>query len=123
MLQHKIEAHGVTLSQYFILRELWEADGLTLRELAARVRIADPSIATSIDALESAGLVKRVRSEDDRRRVHVHLTSQGAALRAVLLQYAVEVNAAALQGITLPEIDQAQGVLKKVKDNLNGGPG
>jgi DNA-binding MarR family transcriptional regulator len=119
MLQSKIEPHGITLSQYFILRELWEFDGLTLRELAVRVRIADPSIATNIDGLEESALVKRERSDDDRRRVHVYLTATGRSLRSSLLQYAVEINADALKGISLAEIDQVQSLLKRVKDNLN----
>ncbi len=118
MMSHKIEGHGVTLSQYFILRELWEEDGLTQQELATRVRIAGPSIGTSIDALEDDGLVKRVRSNDDRRRVHTRLTAKGRALRAVMLTYAVEVNEAALRGITAAEIDQAKDVLARVKANL-----
>lgn len=120
LMTHKIEAHGISLSQYFILRELWEDDGLSLQELAERIRIASPSIATCIDDLETAGLVKRVRSHSDRRRVHTNLTAKGRALRGVMLRYAIEVNEAALSGITGPEIDQAKDVLKRVKDNLSG---
>jgi MarR family transcriptional regulator, organic hydroperoxide resistance regulator len=118
MMSHKIEQHGITLSQYFILRELWEDDGLTVQDLAVRVRIAGPSIGTSLDALVEDGLVKRVRSNDDRRRVHTYLTARGRALRAVMLKYAVEVNEAALRGITATEIDQVKDVLARVKENL-----
>jgi hypothetical protein len=38
----------------------------------------------------------------------------------VMLRYAIEVNEAALNGITAAEIDQAKDVLKRVKDNLTG---
>ena len=118
LMSHKIEQHGITLSQYFILRELWEEDGLTVQDLAGRVRIAGPSIGASIDALEEDGLAKRVRSTDDRRRVHTQLTAKGRALRTVMLKYAVEVNETALKGVTAAEIDQVKDVLARVKENL-----
>jgi DNA-binding MarR family transcriptional regulator len=118
LMTRKIEEHGLTLSQYFILRELWEDDGLSLQDLATRVRIAGPSIVTSIDDLESGALVKRIRSDDDRRRVNIFLTAKGRALRPVMLRYAVEVNEAALHGISTSEIDQVKSILQRVKENL-----
>jgi MarR family transcriptional regulator, organic hydroperoxide resistance regulator len=119
LMTRKIEEHGISLSQYFILRELWEDDGLSLQELAERTRIASPSIATCIDDLEAAGLVKRVRNTGDRRRVCTNLTAKGRALRGVMLRYAIEVNEAALSGMTASEIDLAKDLLQRVKANLS----
>jgi MarR family transcriptional regulator, organic hydroperoxide resistance regulator len=114
----KIEQHGITLTQYFILRELWEEDGLTPQELAERLRIAGPSIGTSIDAMEDDGLAERVRSRDDKRRVHTHLTAKGRALRTVMLNYAIDVNKIALRGSSAAEIEITKKILQRAKDNL-----
>jgi DNA-binding MarR family transcriptional regulator len=119
IFQDKLGTHGITLSQNFILRELWEEDELTMGELAARVRIVEPSVATSIDALERQGIVTRVRSSEDRRRVHVRLTPAGGALRLTLLRYAAEMNEIALRGVGLAEVEIAKTVLQQVKDNLS----
>jgi DNA-binding MarR family transcriptional regulator len=119
IFQDKLGTHGITLSQNFILRELWEEDELTMGELAARVRIVEPSVATSIDALERQGIVTRVRSSEDRRRVHVRLTPAGGALRLTLLRYAAEMNEIALRGVGLAEVEIAKTVLEQVKDNLS----
>ena len=119
IFQDKLGAHGITLSQNFILRELWEEDELTMGELAARVHIVEPSVATSIDALERQGIVTRVRSSEDRRRVHVRLTPAGQDLRLTLLRYAAEMNEVALRGVGLAEVEIAKTVLQQVKDNLS----
>jgi DNA-binding MarR family transcriptional regulator len=121
-MTQKIEQHDITLTQYFILRELWEDDGLAVQDLAARVRVAGPSVGTSVDDLEERAFVKRTRSEEDRRRVHVHLTTKGRALREKMLQYAVEVNETALKGISSADIDRTKDVLQRVKENLLAPP-
>jgi DNA-binding MarR family transcriptional regulator len=120
LLQDKIESHGITLGQNFILRELWEDDGLTMRELATRLRILDPTVATTVDSLEARGLVVRERSEEDRRRVHARLTEKGKALRTTLLRYAAEVNRTALEGIPAEDVAHVKATLLKVKQNLAG---
>ena len=118
IFQERLSTHGITLTHNFILRELWAEDELTMGELAARVSIVEPSVATSIDALERKGLVTRVRSSEDRRRIHVRLTPAGQELRRTLLDYAAEMNEIALRGVKLDDVDIAKSVLRQVKDNL-----
>jgi DNA-binding MarR family transcriptional regulator len=118
MLQERVTRHGVTLSQNFILRELWETDGLTIRELGVRLRVVDPRMTTTIDALERKGLVKRVGSTSDRRRVHVFLTPKGRALHDDCERYSIEVNASALNGVSPAALREFRAVLGRVKTNL-----
>ena len=54
--------------------------GLSLRELAAEERISAPALSGHVDRLEKAGLIDRVRDEDDRRRVGLTLTEEGERL-------------------------------------------
>jgi DNA-binding MarR family transcriptional regulator len=118
LLQEKIEPHGITLSQNFVLRELWENDGLTMSELAARLDVVDPSVANTVDGLVERGLVMRVRNGEDRRRVHARLTEKGKKLRVRLLRYAAEANEAALAGLSGEEIAAARTALRRAKENL-----
>ena len=92
--------HGITLPQYFALRELWQRDGCTQRELANAVGILEPTMVATIDALEAAGLVARSRSTSDRRKTHVLLTERGHALRADALGLAARVLEIALEGVS-----------------------
>lgn len=114
-----LEKHGVTIGQYFLLRELWENDGATPSELSTRIGILDPSTNSALDALERQGLLRRVRSESDRRKVHVNLTPRGRELRATLLRYAEKVTGRALGGVSHEEVDLVRDVLRRVKANFS----
>src|SRR3954462_12071482 len=72
-------AHGLTASQYNILRILrGEGKPLPSLEIAGRMVTRVPAITGLIDRLEAKGLVPRERSADDRRVVFVAI--QPAAL-------------------------------------------
>jgi DNA-binding MarR family transcriptional regulator len=71
---------GLTLSQYGLLEGLLSRPGARVQELAGSAGIT-PSTATRIlDALERRGVVRRVRSIEDRRVVAVSLTDVGREL-------------------------------------------
>ena len=81
-LQHRLaqlfREHGLTPSQYNILRILrGEGKPLPCLEIAHRTITVVPGITGLIDRLEEAGMVKRQRSEEDRRVVNVSITAAG----------------------------------------------
>lgn len=71
---------GLTEQQWRVLRVLWETDHTTIMELSEATLLPAPSLIGIVDRLERNELVNRQRSEVDRRKVNVVLTSQGAAL-------------------------------------------
>ncbi len=73
---------GLTYPQYLALLALWERDGLQVSELGARLFLDSGTLTPLLKRLEAAGLVQRQRSSDDERRVHIHLTASGRALKA-----------------------------------------
>src|SRR5262245_43915778 len=73
-LQARIEPHGVTLGMWYFLRALWEEDGLTQSELSRRIGTMEPTTLTAIQTMQRNGLVKRVRSKEDRRKLQIYLT-------------------------------------------------
>lgn len=113
-----LEPHAVSLPQYFVLRELWNRDALTQRELADRVGVLEPTMVSTIDGLARAQLVVRDRSTIDRRKTHVRLTERGVALRTTLLGYAADVLEEALGGLSDAEVSTLRALLQRVKANL-----
>lgn len=79
-LRQETEQIGVTSRQVTLLWLIRSNPGLSLRELAAEERISAPALSGYVDRLEKAGLIERVRDEDDRRRVGLTLTEEGARL-------------------------------------------
>jgi DNA-binding MarR family transcriptional regulator len=79
-LRRETEALGVTSHQATLLWLVRSRPGLSLRELAGEEGISAPSLSGHVDRLEAAGLLRRVRSTGDRRRVGLELTPEGRAI-------------------------------------------
>jgi DNA-binding MarR family transcriptional regulator len=79
-LRKETEQIGVTARQATLLWLVKQRPGLSLAELAAEEGISPPALSGHIDRLERIGLIERVRSSDDRRRVGLRLTDEGARL-------------------------------------------
>ena len=69
---------GIPLRWYDALVHLEETpDGLRMNELAERILYSKSGFTRVVDRMEEAGLVRRVRPENDRRSILVVLTDQG----------------------------------------------
>jgi DNA-binding MarR family transcriptional regulator len=79
-LRKETEQLGVTARQATLLWLVKRSPGLSLAELAAEEGISPPALSGHVDRLETAGLLERVRSTEDRRRVGLRLTDAGARL-------------------------------------------
>jgi DNA-binding MarR family transcriptional regulator len=73
---------GITYPQYLVLLALWERDGVAVGALAERLRLDYGTLSPLLKRLQTAGLIRRERREDDERSVTVSLTETGRALRA-----------------------------------------
>jgi DNA-binding MarR family transcriptional regulator len=74
---------GIPLRWYDCLVHLEETpDGLRMNELAERILYSKSGFTRVVDRMEEAGLVCRVRPDNDRRSILVVLTDQGRAMIA-----------------------------------------
>ena len=81
-----VEAHGITLQQYNVLRILRGAGegGLPTLDVASRMIEHSPGVTRLLDRLERRRLVRRVRCPEDRRQVLCHATEPARRLLAGL---------------------------------------
>lgn len=79
-LRKETEQLGITARQATLLWLVKRSPGLSLAELAAEEGISPPALSGHVDRLERAGLIERVRSIEDRRRVGLRLTDDGLRL-------------------------------------------
>lgn len=119
-LERRIARYGVTRGQWYFLRVLWEQDGISQRELSARVGVMEPTIVITLRGMERAGLIRRVRSSSDRRRAEVWLTAKAKRLREKLLQLARTITEEARTGISLAEYEHFRSVITRMTTNLDG---
>ena len=72
---------GLTYPQYLVMLVLWETEGLTVNQIGERLALDSGTLTPLLKRLESAGLLQRLRDTSDERRVLLHLTPDGRALR------------------------------------------
>lgn len=112
-----VEAAGISLAQYNVLRILRGAGPDGLPTLAIRERMVEEAagITRLIDKLEAAGYVSRERSTPDRRLVLCRITDSGLALLSELDADVKEADKAVLQVLDDDELDQLIDLLDKVR--------
>jgi DNA-binding MarR family transcriptional regulator len=116
---------GLSHAQYQVLFALLRAGEVPAGELAAMADVSPASMTQMLDRLADAGLVERVRSEQDRRCVAARLTDAGLAVceerRAAFEPLWREM----LTGFTTSELRNAAAVLDRITeffDRLQDGP-
>ena len=83
-LRREIHSLGVTAGQVSLLAVIRSQPGIGVKELAQREGSSAPTVSAHLDRLEQAGMVARTRGDDDRRRVGLTVTAEGArVLRTV----------------------------------------
>ncbi|WP_038177295.1 MULTISPECIES: MarR family winged helix-turn-helix transcriptional regulator [Vibrio] len=71
---------GLTGPQLILMRSIRELGEVTIRQLSDHTNMSQATATTILDRLERNGLVQRVRSNKDKRKVHAHLTEKGNVL-------------------------------------------
>jgi len=74
---------GLTYPQYLVMLVLWESKGkpLSIGEVGDLLMLDTGTLTPLLKRLEQNGLLLRVRSKEDERRVELVLTEEGQALR------------------------------------------
>jgi len=75
-----LTSSGLTHAGYVLLMTLWITGSRETRELAVAQRVTKGAIVGAVHTLSAAGLVRRVRSDEDRRLVNVVLTDKGRSV-------------------------------------------
>jgi DNA-binding MarR family transcriptional regulator len=119
LLERRIAPYGVTRGQWYFLRVLWTADGLSQRELSAQVGMMEPTTVIALRSMERSGLIRRVRGADDRRKVRVFLSAKAKRLRNELLTVARTITAEAEQGIAPRDLAAFRRIIARMTANLD----
>lgn len=79
-----LEPIGLTFPQYLVLLELFAASPRSVGEIGGKLGMDAGTITPLLKRLAASGKVTRLRDTADERRVLIHLTPDGAALRAAV---------------------------------------
>jgi DNA-binding MarR family transcriptional regulator len=102
---------GLTIIEWYIMRALFERNGLHASELARAVGRAATSFTPNLDKLQQKGLIERRPDQADRRAVHIYLTEEAEAYRAAVTETAAKLDEAIRDLFTEREFEQFQHVI------------
>lgn len=117
-LEPRLAAHGITFAEMRITGLLLgDDDGVTQKELAARLGVRPATLSVALTNLESKGVIERVGDPEDARVRRVRVVAQPSKLGAVrALLHELEVRA--VEGISERDLKTARRVLARVVENL-----
>lgn len=70
---------GLTLAQLLVLQALADAGQLAVKDISIRLGVSQATMTSVIDRMVSKGLVRRDKSDIDRRQTMISLTEAGQA--------------------------------------------
>lgn len=117
-LESRLLSHGVSFGFWAYLRELWNEDGLSQRDLSDRLGLSGPTTHSVIKRMEKAGLVEMRPIREDKPRRLVYLSRRGRELRGTLEPLAEEVNALAVKNIGKKRLQELRLDLLQIHENL-----
>ncbi len=117
--QRDLQPYSVHSGQHFLLELLWETPaGLTIGEIATRLRVEDPAISRTVQRMARQGLVKKHPHPTDARQVIVKLTKEGWELQSVIPQLLEKGEERILANISDVERALFMRVLEQMLRNL-----
>lgn len=114
----RVRGYRLSTQQFWVLVTIHEHPGWSLRELAAHLRMDEPTASRVVFALRQRRLVKVTGDAADRRRARIGVAPAGAALGPELLEVAGTVRAAIVWGLSAAQQRVLRASLRRIIVNM-----
>jgi len=101
-----------------ILFALWQHDNVPINDLTKRTLLRKSTLSELLDNLEATGYVKRIQSEEDRRKTLIQLTEKTRKLQSTYIKLSADMTEIFYKGFTPEEIDELELYLQRILKNL-----
>ena len=116
LLEYGIDAFNG--AQGRILYVLWNHDAISIQELADRTGLANATLTSMLDRMETADLIYRDRGDKDRRKIRIFLTEKAKGLEEDYNAVSEEMSSIYYKGFSDQEIEQMESYLERVLKNV-----
>ena len=117
-IEKELAPLDITAAQYIIMAQLAYSLADSASQLCKSISYDPGAMTRMIDRLETKGLVRRVRSAEDRRAVNLELTAEGNAVFPKMRASVVDVLNRIMHGFTKSEARQLESYLQRMLDNV-----
>lgn len=113
--------YTITPPQFIALQWLFEHGDMTIGDLSNKMYLAFSTTTDLVDRMENNKLVKRVRDEQDRRVVRIHLLGEGERIIEEVIDKRRKYLNAVLEDFSAVEINEFSRLLTKLhKEMIKG---
>jgi DNA-binding MarR family transcriptional regulator len=113
----------LSAAQFIIIANLAGAEGpMSASDLCKGISYDAGAMTRMLDRLESKGLIRRNRSAQDRRLMHLELTDEGRAAYPRMREISLTMANRVLRGFTKSEARQLEGFLTRMLENAQALP-
>ena len=113
-----VSQYTITPPQFVALQWLEELGDITIGELSNRLYLAFSTTTDLVDRMEKNELVKRVRDENDRRVVVIHLLEKGERIIKEVIEKRQQYLQKMLVGFDVQETEQFSSYLQKLHEHM-----
>ncbi len=114
--EHNIQ--DINPAQGRILFALWQNNGLSIIKLSKETGLSKSTLTPMLDRLEKSGLIKRVHSTNDRRKILIFVTAKNKQLQSHYILVSKKMTEIFYKNFTNEERDQFEIYLQQLHNNL-----
>jgi DNA-binding MarR family transcriptional regulator len=111
----------LSAAQLIVIASLAGDERKSASDLCKGISYDAGAMTRMLDRLEGKGLIRRNRSPEDRRLVHLELTDEGRAAYPRMRELSLAVANRFLRGFSKAEARQLEGLLGRMLENAHGG--
>ncbi|MYN08577.1 MarR family winged helix-turn-helix transcriptional regulator [Pseudoduganella aquatica] len=113
-MERELAPLNITSAQFMVVVGIAHERASTLTEFCDFMGYDSGAMKRLLDRVEEKGVIRRVRSLEDRRSQILELTEEGVALYPQIMEAVRKVHARSLEGFTPEEATQLQGFLQRI---------
>ncbi|MFW9827283.1 MAG: MarR family winged helix-turn-helix transcriptional regulator [Candidatus Thorarchaeota archaeon] len=108
----------ITAAQGRVMFPIWKEDNISFQDLKKKAMLSKATLSYMLDKLEEAGHIERIRSDKDKRTIHIKLTRRNKYLQEKYVDVSLKMASIFYNNFTDKEIDEFETYLKKILENL-----
>ncbi|MEH7253252.1 MarR family transcriptional regulator [Neobacillus niacini] len=117
-IRDEMTKNNLSVTEFSALEVLYYKEKQTIQQIGSSILISSGSMTYVIDKLEKRGLIKRNDCRDDRRVIHVTLTSDGKNLMSEIMPKHQQLVDYIFNSLNKDETATITKLLEKVKNRI-----
>lgn len=101
-------------TEFFVLFALDANGPLTIQEIGSKINMTSGTMTYVIDKLETKGYIKRVRCDEDRRRIFIELTESGKIFWDEIIEQHMVYMSDVFGHVETSDLNQMIDLMKKI---------